>query len=202
MRARLAQAAQPLLGWTLREVGNQGNGSRGVGYLSKTARNSPAQNGPGPKCLRQGHCYPMRPRRLLLRPKVCATSPRNALGQCCPAASLGLCGSTGRSQLHRTLPPLPAHAPGIFRSVPSAVVPRVSEPGLIPARPAQVTEGSGKLLVVAVGENSEWGKTMALVGEAGDDETPLQVKLTWVASTVGKVGFVVAICCFVALLTK
>ncbi|GIL84523.1 hypothetical protein Vretimale_14412 [Volvox reticuliferus] len=66
----------------------------------------------------------------------------------------------------------------------------------------QVTEGSGKLLVVAVGENSEWGKTMALVGEAGDDETPLQVKLTWVASTVGKVGFAVAICCFAALLIK
>ncbi|GLC43787.1 hypothetical protein PLESTB_000907900 [Pleodorina starrii] len=66
----------------------------------------------------------------------------------------------------------------------------------------QVTEGSGKLLVVAVGENSEWGKTMALVGEAGDDETPLQVKLTWVASTVGKVGFGVAICCFAALLIK
>ncbi|KAG2500891.1 hypothetical protein HYH03_001650 [Edaphochlamys debaryana] len=66
----------------------------------------------------------------------------------------------------------------------------------------QVTEGSGKLLIVAVGESSEWGKTMALVGEAGDDETPLQIKLTWVASTVGKIGFAVAICCFLALLIK
>ncbi|PNH11294.1 putative calcium-transporting ATPase 5, plasma membrane-type [Tetrabaena socialis] len=66
----------------------------------------------------------------------------------------------------------------------------------------QVTEGSGKLLVVAVGVHSEWGKTMALVGEAGDDETPLQVKLTWVASTVGKIGLAVAICCFCALLAK
>ena len=38
----------------------------------------------------------------------------------------------------------------------------------------QVTEGSGRMLVVAVGENSEWGRTMALVvGEVGD--TPLQV---------------------------
>ncbi len=72
-----------------------------------------------------------------------------------------------------------------------------------PARAAvQVTEGSGKLLVVAVGEHSEWGKTMALVGEAGDDETPLQVKLTVVASTVGKIGFGVAIACFLALLIK
>ncbi len=65
-----------------------------------------------------------------------------------------------------------------------------------------MSEGSGKLIVVAVGENSEWGKTMALVGEAGDDETPLQIKLTWVASTVGKIGFAVAICCFIALLIK
>lgn len=65
-----------------------------------------------------------------------------------------------------------------------------------------MSEGSGKLIVVAVGENSEWGKTMALVGEAGDEETPLQVKLTWVASTVGKIGFAVAICCFIALLIK
>eukprot|EP00201_Polytomella_parva_P009432 CAMPEP_0175050876 /NCGR_PEP_ID=MMETSP0052_2-20121109/7489_1 /TAXON_ID=51329 ORGANISM="Polytomella parva, Strain SAG 63-3" /NCGR_SAMPLE_ID=MMETSP0052_2 /ASSEMBLY_ACC=CAM_ASM_000194 /LENGTH=692 /DNA_ID=CAMNT_0016315101 /DNA_START=58 /DNA_END=2132 /DNA_ORIENTATION=+ len=66
----------------------------------------------------------------------------------------------------------------------------------------QVSEGSGKLLIIAVGELSEWGKTMLLVGEAGDDETPLQEKLTVVASTVGKVGFGVAICCFIALLIK
>ena len=38
-----------------------------------------------------------------------------------------------------------------------------------------VNEGSGHMLVAAVGVNSEWGKTMALVAEAGDDETPLQV---------------------------
>ena len=39
----------------------------------------------------------------------------------------------------------------------------------------QVSEGSGRLLVVAVGESSEWGKTMALMQDAGDDATPLQV---------------------------
>eukprot|EP00201_Polytomella_parva_P013237 CAMPEP_0175051854 /NCGR_PEP_ID=MMETSP0052_2-20121109/8038_1 /TAXON_ID=51329 ORGANISM="Polytomella parva, Strain SAG 63-3" /NCGR_SAMPLE_ID=MMETSP0052_2 /ASSEMBLY_ACC=CAM_ASM_000194 /LENGTH=685 /DNA_ID=CAMNT_0016316199 /DNA_START=75 /DNA_END=2128 /DNA_ORIENTATION=+ len=66
----------------------------------------------------------------------------------------------------------------------------------------QVSEGSGKIFVIAVGELSEWGKTLALVGEAGDEETPLQVKLTDVASTVGKVGFGVAFCCFIALLIK
>ena len=48
-----------------------------------------------------------------------------------------------------------------------------SDPPLLPA--PQVSEGSGRLLVVAVGESSEWGKTMALMQDAGDDTTPLQV---------------------------
>jgi hypothetical protein len=38
-----------------------------------------------------------------------------------------------------------------------------------------VTEGSGSILVTAVGTKSEWGKTLELVGEAGDEDTPLQV---------------------------
>ena len=62
----------------------------------------------------------------------------------------------------------------------------------------QVTEGSGAILVTAVGENSEWGKTLALiVGEVGD--TPLQEKLTMLAGNIGKVGFFVAVLCFLAL---
>ena len=52
----------------------------------------------------------------------------------------------------------------------------------------QVSEGSGRMLVVAVGPQSEWGKTMALVGEAGDSETPLQERLGWMATSIGKVG--------------
>ena len=67
--------------------------------------------------------------------------------------------------------------------------------------PAQVTEGSGRMLVVAVGEQSEWGRTMALVvGEAG--ETPLQEKLGWLATAIGKLGFAVAVVCFVVLLVR
>ncbi|GAX78129.1 hypothetical protein CEUSTIGMA_g5571.t1 [Chlamydomonas eustigma] len=66
----------------------------------------------------------------------------------------------------------------------------------------QVTEGSGKALIVAVGENSEWGKTMALMEEAGEDETPLQAKLEVVAGAIGKVGFGVAIVCFIALMIE
>lgn len=41
--------------------------------------------------------------------------------------------------------------------------------------------------MVAVGEQSEWGKTMALVGEAGDEDTPLQEKLADMAASIGKV---------------
>ena len=40
----------------------------------------------------------------------------------------------------------------------------------------QVSEGSGTLLVVAVGVHSEWGRTLATVSESGDDQTPLQVR--------------------------
>ncbi len=66
----------------------------------------------------------------------------------------------------------------------------------------QVNEGSGHMLVVAVGVHSEWGKTMALVSEAGDDQTPLQEQLTDVAAKVSKMGVLVAVVCFLALLIK
>ncbi len=38
----------------------------------------------------------------------------------------------------------------------------------------KVTEGSGRMLVVAVGSQSEWGRTMALVATEAQP-TPLQV---------------------------
>ncbi|KAF8057240.1 ACA11 [Scenedesmus sp. PABB004] len=66
----------------------------------------------------------------------------------------------------------------------------------------QVSEGSGKILVTAVGEASEWGKTISLVTSSGDEQTPLQEKLSHVAATVGKIGATVAATCFVALLIK
>jgi P-type Ca2+ transporter type 2C len=51
----------------------------------------------------------------------------------------------------------------------------------------QVNEGSGKCLVIAVGTNSEWGRTMAVVSESGSDQTPLQEKLSTLAGSIGKV---------------
>jgi len=65
-----------------------------------------------------------------------------------------------------------------------------------------VVEGSGKILLTAVGAKSEWGKILEMVTEEEDDQTPLQIKLEWVAMAVGKIGFAVAICCFIALLIQ
>lgn len=57
------------------------------------------------------------------------------------------------------------------------------------------------MLVVAVGEASEWGKTMAMVvGEVG--ETPLQEHLTQLATAIGKMGLVVAVICFAVLMIR
>ena len=66
----------------------------------------------------------------------------------------------------------------------------------------QISEGSGRILVVATGTQSEWGKTMALVGSAGSEDTPLQEKLADLAAAIGKIGFGVAVACFIALLIK
>jgi len=65
----------------------------------------------------------------------------------------------------------------------------------------QVTEGSGKILVIAVGENSEWGKTLSLVA-VESDETPLQEKLGELAAAIGKLGLLVATLSFIVLLIR
>ena len=65
----------------------------------------------------------------------------------------------------------------------------------------QVTEGSGRLLVLAVGEHSEWGRTMALVASE-PAPTPLQASLGTLAAAIGKVGLVVGALCFVVLLVR
>ncbi len=41
----------------------------------------------------------------------------------------------------------------------------------------QVQDGGGRVLVLAVGGDTEYGKTLALVGRAGDQTTPLTEKL-------------------------
>ena len=48
----------------------------------------------------------------------------------------------------------------------------------------QVTDGSGKALVIAVGAASEWGTIMEHVTASEADETPLQQKLGAVSANI------------------
>jgi P-type Ca2+ transporter type 2C len=66
---------------------------------------------------------------------------------------------------------------------------------------AQATEGSGEVLVIAVGEDSEWGRTMAMV-QGDSEDTPLQEALAVLAAAIGKVGLVVGVVCFIVLLVR
>ena len=65
----------------------------------------------------------------------------------------------------------------------------------------QVSEGSGSMVVIAVGLNSEYGKTMSLVMTEAED-TPLQETLAVLAAAIGKVGLFVAVVCFCVLLIR
>jgi len=62
-----------------------------------------------------------------------------------------------------------------------------------------VTKGAGRMLVMQVGANSEWGRTLAHL--ATDNEpTPLQDKLEAMVIFIGKIGVIVAIAVFVILI--
>ncbi|KAJ4835750.1 Alpha carbonic anhydrase 4 [Turnera subulata] len=66
----------------------------------------------------------------------------------------------------------------------------------------KVQDGSGKMLVTAVGMRTEWGKLMETLNEGGEDETPLQVKLNGVATIIGKIGLGFAVLTFVVLTAR
>jgi Ca2+-transporting ATPase len=65
----------------------------------------------------------------------------------------------------------------------------------------KVEAGCGKMLVIAVGENSEWGKTLKKMNEDDDDdETPLEQKLDRLAGLIGKVGVGFAVTTVIVLI--
>jgi len=66
----------------------------------------------------------------------------------------------------------------------------------------KVQDGNCKMLVTGVGMNTEWGRLMATLGDGGDDETPLQVKLSGVATLIGKIGLGFAVLTFLVLLGR
>ena len=64
----------------------------------------------------------------------------------------------------------------------------------------KVTDGNGKMLVVAVGPNSMWGKTMEAVNKNKSNPTPLQENLDDIAVKIGYFGMFGGALVFVALL--
>ncbi|KAF9114263.1 hypothetical protein BGX27_011314 [Mortierella sp. AM989] len=67
---------------------------------------------------------------------------------------------------------------------------------------SKVLDGSGCMLVTAVGPNSFFGKTMMAMREATPEETPLQKKLDHLAESIAKLGMAAAIAMLVTLIVK
>lgn len=64
---------------------------------------------------------------------------------------------------------------------------------------SKILEGTGKMIVLAVGEHSQYGiLKKTLVQE--EDDTPLQLKLSDLANQIGNVGFYAAVLTFIAML--
>ncbi|BFU21882.1 plasma membrane calcium-transporting ATPase putative [Entamoeba histolytica] len=63
----------------------------------------------------------------------------------------------------------------------------------------KVTDGNGKMLVVAVGPNSMWGKTMEAVNQNKTKPTPLQENLDNIALKIGYFGMAGGALVFIAL---
>jgi magnesium-transporting ATPase (P-type) len=61
-----------------------------------------------------------------------------------------------------------------------------------------IMEGTGLMVVAAVGRNSYYGK-LKLKIQQDEDDTPLQQKLTILAEQVGHVGMVSAAATFIAM---
>ncbi|KAF9182887.1 hypothetical protein BGZ51_004363 [Haplosporangium sp. Z 767] len=67
---------------------------------------------------------------------------------------------------------------------------------------SKVLDGSGSMLVTAVGPNSFFGKTMMAMREATPEETPLQIKLDLLAESIAKLGMAAAIAMLFTLIVK
>lgn len=63
----------------------------------------------------------------------------------------------------------------------------------------KVMQGTGKMLVVAVGTQAQWGRLKAML-DVPSDETPLQSKLAQLAERIGAVGVAAALLTFGLLL--
>ncbi|KAG0198817.1 hypothetical protein BGX28_007790 [Mortierella sp. GBA30] len=66
----------------------------------------------------------------------------------------------------------------------------------------KILDGSGTMLVTAVGTNSFFGKTMMAMRRSMPDTTPLQIKLDLLAELIAKLGMAASIAMLVTLIVK
>ncbi|CAD8141668.1 unnamed protein product [Paramecium pentaurelia] len=65
---------------------------------------------------------------------------------------------------------------------------------------SSIIDGTGEILILAVGENSQWGISKKLMTQQSkDDKTPLQEKLGILADQIGEYGLKAAIITFIAM---
>ena len=64
-----------------------------------------------------------------------------------------------------------------------------------------IEEGTGKAIVLAVGDNTNQGKA-GLSMNIEEEQTPLQNKLDTIANQIGKLGFAVAILVFIIVCVR
>lgn len=86
---------------------------------------------------------------------------------------------------------------GIKKGVPTWQDKEKVNPFLISS--SKILEGTGKMVVLAVGENSQYGILKKKIA-APEDDTPLQIKLTTLAEQIGNVGFYSAYLTFMCML--
>ncbi|KAF3943159.1 hypothetical protein CMV_030252 [Castanea mollissima] len=66
----------------------------------------------------------------------------------------------------------------------------------------KVVDGYARMLVTSVGMNTIWGEMMSSISRDTNEQTPLQVRLNRLTSSIGKVGLAVAFLVLVVLLVR
>ncbi|KAE9617643.1 putative calcium-transporting ATPase [Lupinus albus] len=66
----------------------------------------------------------------------------------------------------------------------------------------KVVDGYAKMLVTSVGMNTTWGQMMSSISHDTDEQTPLQMRLNRLTSSIGMVGLAVAFLVLIVLLIR
>ncbi|XP_073027581.1 putative calcium-transporting ATPase 13, plasma membrane-type [Primulina eburnea] len=66
----------------------------------------------------------------------------------------------------------------------------------------KVADGYGKMIVTSVGMNTTWGEMMSTISRDSNEQTPLQMRLNKLTSSIGKVGLAVAFLVLLVLLVR